>query len=89
MSPLRLWYCEYRVDDDGSVRLKVVWEDLPRGSTARHLTFRRIDDLPVDVRLLLHTAMVTSGSRFGTFDFPSDCDPAGLPHPGEMSLGFS
>jgi len=88
MSPYRPWYCEYRVDDDGSVRLKVVWEDLARAATVRHLTFRSIEDLPIDTRLLLRTAMSTTGSRSGTFNFPADCDPIGLPTPGDLNPGW-
>lgn len=88
MSPYRPWFCEYRVDADGSVQLRIVWENLARRATVRHLTFHTIEDLPIDVRLLLRTAMATTGRHFGTFDFPADCDPTGLPAPGEISLGW-
>lgn len=69
MSPLRPWYCGYEIQQNGTVRLRLVWAETSTVSHSRDYAFDTLDELPDPLRDAVVTHRAAQGTASGTFDF--------------------
>lgn len=74
MSPFRPWFCDYRQKRDGSIELRVAWENFPEQSVIYDHIFKRLEDVPASVRALLSKEVSRNGTQ-GRFEFPDGWKP--------------